>query len=52
MLILTVHVTIKAGHEEDVIESFHKLQEETRLEPGCINYFVQRSREKIGRAHV
>ena len=45
MLILTVHVTIQAGHEEDVIESFRKLQEETRREPGCINFFVQRSRE-------
>ena len=45
MLILAVHVTIKAGHEEEVIESFRKLQEETRHEPGCISYFVQRSRE-------
>jgi len=45
MLILAVHVTIKVGHEEEVTELFGKLQEETRREPGCINYFVQRSRE-------
>ena len=38
MLILAVHVTIKAGSEEEVIPSLHKLQEETRREPGCIMY--------------
>jgi (4S)-4-hydroxy-5-phosphonooxypentane-2,3-dione isomerase len=45
MLILAVRVTIKAGHEDEVLEPFHKLQEETRREPGCIMYVVQRSRE-------
>jgi (4S)-4-hydroxy-5-phosphonooxypentane-2,3-dione isomerase len=45
MLILAVHVTIKAGHEDEVLDSFHKLEEETRREPGCIFYVVQRSRE-------
>jgi quinol monooxygenase YgiN len=45
MLILAVRVTIKAGHEDEVVEPFRKLQEETRREPGCIAYFVQRSRE-------
>ena len=45
MLILAVHVTIKAGHEDEVLDSFRKLQEETRREPGCIAYIVQRSRE-------
>jgi quinol monooxygenase YgiN len=45
MLILTVHVTIKAGHEIEVIELFRRLEAETRLEPGCIAYVVQRSRE-------
>ena len=45
MLILAVHVTIKAGHENEVLDPFHKLQEETRREPGCITYVVQRSRE-------
>jgi quinol monooxygenase YgiN len=45
MLILAVHVTIKAGHEEEVIEFFRKLQEKTRREPGCISYVIQRSRE-------
>ena len=34
MLILVVRLTIKAGHENEVIESFRKLQEETRREPG------------------
>ena len=45
MLILVVRVTIKAGQEEAVIEPFRKLQEETRREPGCLTYVVQRSRE-------
>jgi quinol monooxygenase YgiN len=45
MLILAVHVTIKAGHDDEVLAPLRKLQEETRREPGCLNYFVQRSRE-------
>jgi quinol monooxygenase YgiN len=45
MLILVVRVTIKTGHEEAVIEPFRKLQEESRREPGCLTYVVQRSRE-------
>jgi len=45
MLILAVHVTIKAGHEDAVLDPFRKLQAETRREPGCIYYVVQRSRE-------
>ena len=45
MLILAVHVTIQAGHEDEVIEPLKKLQEATRKEAGCISYFVQRSRE-------
>ena len=45
MPILAVHVTIKTGHEDEVLDSFRKLQEATRREPGCIAYFVQRSRD-------
>jgi len=45
MLVLAVHVTIKAGHEDEVLEPLRKLQEETRREPGCITYVVQRSQE-------
>ena len=45
MLILVVNVTIKAGHEDEVIGYFQKLQEQTRREPGCIAYVIQRSRE-------
>ena len=45
MLILTVHVTIQAGHEEEIIPGLRILQEETRRESGCISYIVQRSRE-------
>jgi quinol monooxygenase YgiN len=49
MLILAVRVTIKTGHEDEVIVPLRKLQEETRREPGCISYFVQRSRENASR---
>ena len=45
MLILAVHVTILAGHEDEVLEAFRNLESETRREPGCIFYVVQRSRE-------
>jgi quinol monooxygenase YgiN len=45
MLVLAVHVTIKAGHEDEVLEPFRKLEEATRRESGCIAYVVQRSRE-------
>ena len=45
MLILAVHVTMKAGHEDEGAATFRKLQEESRREPGCISYVVQRSRE-------
>jgi quinol monooxygenase YgiN len=45
MLILAVNLTISAGHENEVIDMFRKLQAATRQEPGCITYVVQRSRE-------
>jgi len=45
MPVLAVHLTIQAGHEDAVVETFHKLQTATRQEPGCIHYVVQRSRE-------
>jgi (4S)-4-hydroxy-5-phosphonooxypentane-2,3-dione isomerase len=45
MLVLAVHVTIKAGHEDEVLDSFRKLEVESRREPGCLFYVVQRSRE-------
>lgn len=45
MVVLAVHVTIQAGHEDAVVEGFRKLQEESRREPGCLFYAVQRSRE-------
>ena len=34
MLILAVSLTIRAGHENEVIEMFRKLQAATRQEPG------------------
>jgi quinol monooxygenase YgiN len=45
MLVLAVNVIIKTGHEEEVLEPLRKLETATRLEPGCIAYVVQRSRE-------
>jgi autoinducer 2-degrading protein len=45
MLILTVHVTIQAGREEEVEASLRILQEESRRESGCLAYVAQRSRE-------
>ena len=45
MLVLAVHVTIQAGHDDEVLEPLRKLQDATRLEPGCIAYYAQRSKE-------
>ena len=47
MLVLAVRVTIQAGHEDEVLEPLGKLQNATRQEPGCIAYFVQRSRVNL-----
>ena len=49
MLVLAVHLTIQAGHEDEVVDTFLKLQAATRQEPGCIAYVVQRSRENSRR---
>src|SRR4051812_18594657 len=45
MLILVVNLTMIEGHEDEVLGMFRKLQDETRKEPGCLTYVVQRSRE-------
>ena len=45
MVILAVHVTMKTGHENEIIEGFRKLEAESRHEAGCIFYAVQRSSE-------
>ena len=45
MLILAVNLTMSAGHENEITDMFRKLQAATRHEPGCVAYFVQRSRE-------
>jgi quinol monooxygenase YgiN len=45
MVILAVQVTIKAGHEDEVVDGFRKLEAESRHEPGCVFYMVQRARE-------
>ena len=49
MLVLVVHLTIQAGREKEVDEMFRKLQSETRREPGCVTYIVQRSKENSRR---
>ncbi len=45
MLVLAVHLTMRAGNEGEITETFHKLQAGSRTEPGCLLYVVQRSRE-------
>ena len=49
MVVLVVHLTIQAGRESEVDEMFAKLQSETRREPGCVTYIVQRSMENSRR---
>jgi autoinducer 2-degrading protein len=45
MLVLAVHVTIKAGSEDEAIAHMLPLEAASRKEPGCLAYVVQRSRE-------
>jgi quinol monooxygenase YgiN len=45
MLVLAVHLTMRTGHDAEIITLFQQLQAGTRNEPGCISYVVQRSRE-------
>lgn len=45
MLILVVHLTVKAGHAHDVIENFRHLEAESRKEPGCVFYVAQQNTE-------
>ena len=49
MLVLAVHLTMQSGHDEEITQTFHKLQAATRQEPGCIMYVVQRSRQNSNR---
>lgn len=43
MVALIVHMTVKAGTEEDCKRLCRELAEETRKEPGCLQYVVHQS---------
>ncbi|MCI0353570.1 MAG: antibiotic biosynthesis monooxygenase [Acidobacteria bacterium] len=49
MVVLVVSWIAKPGKEEEVAGLFHKLQEESRREPGCLLYVAQRHQQEPAR---
>lgn len=45
MICLTVRVTVKAGHEQQVAEFFGPLTAASRQEPGCAMYIAHQHRD-------
>jgi quinol monooxygenase YgiN len=45
MVVLIVHMTVKPGTEEDCKRLCREMVEETRKEPGCIQYVAHQSTE-------
>jgi (4S)-4-hydroxy-5-phosphonooxypentane-2,3-dione isomerase len=45
MLVLAVTWVANPGHEEEVANTFSRLQAASRLEPGCLMYIVHRQVE-------
>jgi len=45
MIVLFVHMTVKPGTEEDCKRLCRDITDETRKEPGCIQYVVHQSTE-------
>ncbi len=45
MIVLIVHMTMKPGTEEECIRLCRQMTEESRKEPGCVQYVAQQSRE-------
>jgi quinol monooxygenase YgiN len=43
MVVLIVHLTIKPGAAEECIRLCRALAQESRQEPGCLQYIVQQS---------
>ena len=52
MICLAVHIKVKPGLETEVAESFRKLQEESRKEPGCALYVVHQHQDDASRILV
>ncbi len=45
MVVLIVHMTVKPGTEEECIRLCRAMVEETRKEPGCVQYIAHQSTE-------
>ncbi len=45
MIVLIVRMTVKPGTEEECIRLCREMTEESRKEPGCVQYVVHQSRE-------
>jgi quinol monooxygenase YgiN len=52
MVVLAVTWMSNPGHEEEVADIFRKLQEASRLEPGCLMYVVHRHKDDPRRIFI
>jgi quinol monooxygenase YgiN len=52
MVVLAVTWMAKAGRENDVVQVFGKLTEESRKEPGCLMYVVHRHKTEPRRFFI
>ena len=52
MLVLAVTWMANPGKEAEVAEIFRKLEESSRLEPGCLMYIVHRHRDDSRRFFI
>ena len=46
MICLTVHLTIKAGREQEAADMFRAYVKLVQTEPGCVRFDVHRSRKE------
>jgi len=52
MVVLAVTWVANPGHEEEVAETFRKLQAASRQEPGCLMYIVHRQVDNPARIFI
>jgi autoinducer 2-degrading protein len=45
MICLTVHITVKAGREQETADMFRSYVKLVQTEPGCVRFDVQQSRK-------
>ena len=52
MIVLAVHLAVKSGKEDFVLQQFRLLEAASRQEPGCLLYVVHRASDDLGHFFV